>query len=130
MYPLPLEHSKSCRRSYCLEGSLAEFHWNGHHFIDTLFIPFHQLYRSKLFRLPTKHLIIKREGRDYPLGSILAHTFNCLKDKLLYLIATDGILPESIITSHKILRRRTYHSYRSNKVGSNGLIELIQISQS
>ena len=127
--PLALEHAKAHGRGDCLEGCLPELHGNPHVFLNALFIPLHQLHRGKLFGLPSQHLIIEGERRDHPLGGILTHSLDGLENKFLYLISADGILPEGIIACHKVLRRRTYHSYRGNKVGSHCLIELIEIGQ-
>jgi len=128
--PLALEHSESCGGSNCLEGCLTKFQRNGHHFIDPFLIPFHELHRGQLLGFSAQHLIVERHRRNYPLGGILADALYGIENKLLHLIAAERLLPESIIPGHKVLRRRTDQSYRGNKIGSYGFIELIQIRQS
>lgn len=127
--PLALEHAKAHGRGDCLEGSLSEFHGNPHVFLNALLIPLHQLHRGELLGLPSQHLIIEGERRDHPLGGILAHSLDGLENKFLYLISADRVLPKSVIACHKVLRRRTYHPHRGNKVGGHCLIELIEIGQ-
>ena len=127
--PLSLEHPESYGRSHCLEGCLTKLQGNGHHFIDTFLVPFHELHRGQLLGLSSQHLIVERHRRNYPLGSILADTLDGIENKLLHLIAAERLLPESIITGHEVLRRRTDKSYRSDEVCSHRLVELVQIGQ-
>ena len=129
VYPLPLKHSETHRWRYCLECSLSDLQRNGHILKNSVLVPFHQLHRCKLFRLAAEHLVIKRERRYHPLRWVLSDPFNGFHDEVLDSVAADR-LPEIVLTGKKLLCRRTDHSYRSNEVGCNCLIELIEICQS
>lgn len=129
MYPLPLKHSETHRRSYCLKCCLSDLQRNGHILQNSVLVPFHQLHRCKLLRLASKHLIVERERRYNPLRGVLSDPFNGFHDEVLDSVTADR-LPEIVLTGKKLLCRRTDHSYRSNEVGCNCLIELIEICQS
>lgn len=127
--PLPLKHSETHRRRYCLECSLSDLQRNGHILQNSVLVPLHQLHRCKLLRLAAKHLIIERERRYHPLRGVLSDPFNGFHNEVLDSMAADR-LPEIVLTGKELIRRRTDHSYRSNEVGCNRLIELVEICQS
>lgn len=129
VYPLPLKHSETHRWRYCLECSLSDLQRNCHILQNSVLVPLHQLHRRKLLRLSAKHLIVERERRYHPLRGILSDPFNGFHNEVLDSVAADR-LPEIVLTGKKLLCRRTDHSYRSNEVGCNCLIELIEICQS
>lgn len=129
MYPLSLKHSEPHRWRYCLECSLSDLQRNGHILQNSVLVPLHQLHRCKLLRLAAEHLIVERERRYNPLRGVLSDPFNGLHNEVLDSMAADR-LPEIVLTCKKLLCRRTDHSYRSNEVGCNRLIELIKICQS
>ena len=129
VYPLPLKHSETHRWRYCLECRLSDLQRNGHILQNSVLVPLHQLHRCKLLRLAAKHLIIERERRYNPLRRILSDSLDSFHDEVLDSVTADR-LPEIVLTGKKLLCRRTDHSYRSNEVGCNRLIELIKICQS
>ncbi len=129
MYPLSLKHSETHRRSYCLKCCLSDLQRNGHILQNSVLVPFHQLHRRKLLRLSAKHLIIERERRYNPLRRILSDSLDSFHDEVLDSMPADR-LPEIILTCKELLCRRTDHSYRSNEVCCNCLVELIKICQS
>lgn len=128
MYPLSLKHSEAHRWSYCLECRLPDLQRNGHILQNSVLVPLHQLHRCKLFRLSTEHLIVQREWRYHPLRRIFSDPFNGFHDEVLDSMPADR-LSEVVLTGKKLLCRRTDHSYRSNEVGCNRLIEFIKICQ-
>ena len=127
--PLPLKHSETHRRCNCLECSLSDLQRNGHILQNSVLVPLHQLHRCKLLRLAAKHLIVERERRYNPLRGVLSDTFNGLHNEVLDSMTADR-LPKIVLTGKKLLCRRTDHSYRSNEVGCNRLVELVKICQS
>ena len=129
VYPLPLKHSETHRWRYCLECRLSDLQRNGHILQNSVLVPLHQLHRCKLLRLAAKHLIVERERRYHPLRGVLSDPFNGFHNEVLDSVTADR-LPEIVLTGKKLLCRRTDHSYRSNEVGCNRLIELIKICQS
>lgn len=129
VYPLPLKHSETHRWRYCLECSLSDLQRNCHILQNSVLVPLHQLHRCKLLCLSAEHLIVERERRYHPLRGILSDPFNGFHNEVLDSVAADR-LPEIVLTGKKLLCRRTDHSYRSNEVGCNRLIELIKICQS
>lgn len=129
VYPLPLKHSETHRWRYCLECSLSDLQRNCHILQNSVLVPLHQLHRCKLLRLSAKHLIVERERRYNPLRGVLSDPLNGFHDEVLDSVAADR-LPEVVLTGKKLLCRRADHSYRSNEVGCNRLIELIKICQS
>lgn len=128
VYPLPLKHSETHRWRYCLECSLSDLQRNGHILQNSVLVPFHELHRCKLLCLSAEHLVIKRERRYHPLRRVLSDPFNGFHDEVLDSVAADR-LSEIVLTGKELIRRRTDHSYRSNEVGCNRLIELIKICQ-
>lgn len=129
VYPLPLKHSETHRWRYCLECRLSDLQRNGHILQNSVLVPLHQLHRCKLLCLSAEHLIVERERRYHPLRGILPDSLDSFHDEVLDSVAADR-LPEVVLTGKKLLCRRTDHSYRSNEVGCNRLIELIKICQS
>ena len=129
VYPLPLKHSETHRWRYCLEGRLSDLQRNCHILQKSVLVPLHQLHRCKLLCLSAEHLIVERERRYNPLRGVLSDPFNGFHDEILDSVTADR-LPEIVLTGKKLLCRRTDHSYRSNEVGCNRLIELIEICQS
>lgn len=129
VYPLPLKHSETHRWRHCLECRLSDLQRNGHILQNSVLVPLHQLHRCKLLRLSAKHLIIERERRYNPLRRILSDSLDSFHDEVLDSMPADR-LPEIILTCKELLCRRTDHSYRSNEVCCNCLVELIKICQS
>ena len=129
VYPLPLKHSETHRWRYCLKCCLSDLQRNGHILQNSVLVPLHQLHRRKLFRLTSEHLIVERERRYHPLRGILSDPFNGFHDEVLDSVTADR-LPEIILTCKELLCRRTDHSYRSNEVCCNCLVELIKICKS
>ena len=127
--PLPLKHSETHRWSYCLECSLSDLQRNCHILQNSVLVPLHQLHRCKLLCLSAEHLIVERERRYHPLRGILSDPFNGFHNEVLDSVTADR-LPEVVLTGKKLLCRRTDHSYRSNEVGCNRLVELVKICQS
>lgn len=129
VYPLPLKHSETHRWRHCLECSLSDLQRNGHILQNSVLVPLHQLHRRKLLRLAAKHLIVERERRYNPLRGVLSDPFNGFHNEVLDSVAADR-LSEIVLTGKELIRRRTDHSYRSNEVGCNRLVELVKICQS